>query len=56
MKITKDKVISLNYILSNHKTGEKIEETSEQNPFVFLYGAGSLIPEFEHNIDGLSEK
>ncbi len=56
MKITKDKVISLNYILSNHKTGEKIEETSEQNPFVFLYGAGSLIPEFEQNIDGLSAK
>ncbi len=56
MKITKNKVISLNYILCNHKTGEKIEETSEQSPLVFLYGAGTLIPEFEQNIDGLSAK
>jgi len=42
----------LNYKLSNHKTGEKIEETSSDNPMVFLYGVGSFIPEFEENLFG----
>ena len=50
MQITSNKVISLKYKLSNHQSGEKIEETNEENPLVFLYGAGGLIPEFEENL------
>jgi FKBP-type peptidyl-prolyl cis-trans isomerase SlyD len=45
-------VVSLNYKLSNHKTGEKIEETTAENPMVFLFGVGGIIPEFEDNIKG----
>lgn len=45
-------VVSLNYKLSNHKTGEKIEETTTENPMVFLYGVGGIIPDFEENIVG----
>jgi FKBP-type peptidyl-prolyl cis-trans isomerase SlyD len=45
-------VVSLNYKLSNHKTGEQIEETTAENPMVFLFGVGGLIPEFEDNIRG----
>lgn len=45
-------VVSLNYKLSNHKTGEKIEETTTENPMVFLFGVGGIIPEFEENIRG----
>lgn len=45
-------VVSLNYKLSNHKTGEKIEETTAENPMVFLFGVGGIIPEFEENIRG----
>jgi FKBP-type peptidyl-prolyl cis-trans isomerase SlyD len=52
MTIEVNSVVSLNYKLSNHKTGEKIEETSSDNPMVFLYGVGSLIPEFEENLFG----
>jgi len=52
MQITTNKVVSLKYKLSNHQTGEKIEETSDQNPLVFLYGVGGLIPEFEENLAG----
>lgn len=52
MQITPNKVVSLKYKLSNHQTGEKIEETNEQNPLVFLYGVGGLIPEFEENLAG----
>lgn len=45
-------VVSLNYKLSNHKTGETIEETTVENPMVFLFGVGGIIPEFEDNIRG----
>ena len=50
MKIQDHVVVSLNYKLSNHKTGEKIEETTIENPMVFLYGVGGIIPEFEENL------
>jgi FKBP-type peptidyl-prolyl cis-trans isomerase SlyD len=50
MQITTNKVVSLKYKLSNHQSGEKIEETNEENPLVFLYGVGGLIPEFEENL------
>lgn len=52
MTIDTNSVVTLNYKLSNHKTGEKIEETTSENPMVFLYGVGSLIPEFEDNLHG----
>jgi FKBP-type peptidyl-prolyl cis-trans isomerase SlyD len=52
MTIQENMVVSLNYKLSNHKTGEKIEETTAENPMVFLYGVGGIIPQFEENIFG----
>ncbi len=52
MTIDANMVVSLNYKLTNHKTGEKIEETTAENPMLFLYGVGSIIPEFEENIHG----
>ena len=52
MTIDTNTVVSLNYKLSNDKTGESIEETTAQNPLVFLYGVGGLIPEFESNLHG----
>lgn len=52
MTIQEKMVVSLNYKLSNHKTGEKIEETTSENPMVFLYGVGGIIPQFEENISG----
>lgn len=55
MKIEKNSVVSLRYVLSDNQTGVKIEEADETNPLVFLYGTGSLIPEFEQNIAGLTE-
>lgn len=54
MTIKENMVVSVNYILSNHKTGEKIEETSPEQPMVFLYGVGGLIPQFEENLLGKS--
>lgn len=52
MTIASNSVVSLTYKLTNHKTGEKIEETTAQHPLVFLYGVGSMIPDFEKNLHG----
>jgi len=52
MTIETNMVVSLNYKLTNHNTGEQIEETTSENPMVFLYGVQSIIPEFEENIAG----
>ena len=54
MPIEANKVVTVSYKLSDHQTGEKIEETSPENPMVFLYGSGSLVPEFEINLSGKS--
>jgi FKBP-type peptidyl-prolyl cis-trans isomerase SlyD len=54
MTIEQHKVVTLNYVLSNHTTGQKIEQTSADSPLVFLYGVGGIIPEFEEQIKGKS--
>ena len=52
MNIATNTVVSLKYKLSNHKTGDHIEITDEENPLVFLFGANALLPDFEQNILG----
>lgn len=51
MIIEKNKVVSVNYVLTVYdKEGEAetlVEETSIENPFVFLYGNGDLLEDFE---------
>lgn len=53
MQIAKDKVVSLTYELHrDNEKGELIEMVNADHPFVFLFGAGGLIPEFESNLEG----
>lgn len=52
MQISTNKVVSLKYKLSNAQNQEQIEETNETNPLVFLYGVGTMIPDFEANLSG----
>lgn len=48
-----NKVVTLTYELhEKDANGGLIEKVSADNPFVFLFGAGGLLPEFEQNIDG----
>ncbi|NBU92684.1 MAG: peptidylprolyl isomerase [Flavobacteriia bacterium] len=54
MHIETNKVVTLSYRLTNLLTGEHIEETNENNPLVFLYGVGSMLPDFEANLHALS--
>ncbi len=50
----RNKVVSLAYRLTeNAADGTLIEEINETQPFVFLFGAGNLIPGFEQNVSNL---
>lgn len=52
MTIEQNKVVSVNYTLKNKGTGEQVEQTSKEHPFVFLFGVGGLLPDFENNLSG----
>ncbi|MDX9697100.1 MAG: FKBP-type peptidyl-prolyl cis-trans isomerase [Bacteroidales bacterium] len=54
MTISNEKVVSLVYQLRvDDKQGDIVETVQEDRPFVFLYGAGNMIPMFESNLNGL---
>lgn len=50
MSIAKDKVVSVNYLLTKKLTGEPVEQTSKEHPFVFIFGIGGLLEDFEANL------
>lgn len=53
MTIDKNKVVTVNYHLSSHindETPELVEQTSNDHPFVFMFGVGQLLPDFEKNL------
>lgn len=55
MQINKNTVVSVNYHLTvqdENGKEELVEQTDSSNPFVFLYGAGNLLEEFEKNLSG----
>ena len=52
MQISHNKVVTLTYKLSDHTTGEQIEETTLETALTFLYGVGGMIPEFEEKLAG----
>lgn len=55
MQIDNNKVVSVNYHLTGAVPGEAeelIEQTSADKPFVFLYGNGGLLEDFEKNLKG----
>lgn len=55
MTISEDKAVSVNYYLTASKNNEPeqlIEETSTDHPFVFLFGYGSVLPDFETALNG----
>ncbi len=58
MKIQQNSVVGLTYDL--HTTNEEgqsvfVEQADEQNPLVFLYGVGMMLPKFEENLAGMQE-
>lgn len=54
MVVDDKKVVSISYTLrSDGKDGNVEEVVNNENPLVFLYGSGNLLPEFEKNLAGL---
>ncbi|MDR3132569.1 MAG: peptidylprolyl isomerase [Prevotellaceae bacterium] len=50
MRIEKDKVVSLSYVLT--VDGEALETVTAEKPMKFIMGTGYLLPKFEENISG----
>ena len=50
MTIENNKVVSVNYLLRKKLTGEQVEQTSVEHPFVFIFGTGGLLEDFETNL------
>jgi FKBP-type peptidyl-prolyl cis-trans isomerase SlyD len=56
MNIEPNSVVALTYDLYTTKNGEEVfvEQATEENPLVFLYGVGMMLPKFEQNLNGLT--
>ncbi len=53
MTVSHNKVVTVNYHLSanvEQETPELIEQTTKEHPFVFIFGGGQLLPDFEKNL------
>ena len=56
MTIDNNHAVTLKYVLkTDDANGKKVlvEETTDENPLSFIYGAGMMIPKFEEQIKGL---
>ncbi|MEZ4774957.1 MAG: FKBP-type peptidyl-prolyl cis-trans isomerase [Bacteroidia bacterium] len=54
MTISPQKVVSITYQLRlDAADGEFVEEVNLEEPLVFLFGAGNMLPAFEDNLHGL---
>lgn len=51
MNIEKDKVASIDYILTND-SGEVLDSSSGREPLAYLHGNGGLIPGLEKELEG----
>ncbi|MGB3180456.1 MAG: FKBP-type peptidyl-prolyl cis-trans isomerase [Cyclobacteriaceae bacterium] len=55
--IGEGKVVTLRYILrENDEHGQVLEVMDNYYPFEFLFGTGALLPAFEEELKGLSER
>jgi len=51
MNIAKDKVVSIDYTLTNDQ-GEVLDSSSGREPLAYLHGNGGLIPGLEKELEG----
>lgn len=58
MKIESGKFVALLYELTGYEENpaetEEIEKTSPERPFGFIFGMGTVLPDFEKNLEGLA--
>lgn len=53
MKIEKNKVVSIHYILTNNE-GQTLDSSREREPLPYIHGIGALIPGLERELEGKS--
>lgn len=53
MKIAKDAMVALQYELYGADNGDLIEKTKEEEPFVFVFGQGTMLEAFEAQLKDL---
>ncbi|MFW6329018.1 MAG: FKBP-type peptidyl-prolyl cis-trans isomerase, partial [Alkalispirochaetaceae bacterium] len=54
MKVEKNKVVSINYTLTDD-SGEVLDSSEGGEPLAYLHGQGNLIPGLETELEGKSE-
>ncbi|MGE0762097.1 MAG: peptidylprolyl isomerase [Bdellovibrionales bacterium] len=54
MKIAKDTVVTMSYLLKNGK-GEELDRSEPGEPLVYLHGGGQIVPGLEKQLEGLSQ-
>ena len=56
MNIKQNSVVAVTYDLYTTENDQEVfvEKADEQNPLVFLYGQGMMLPKFEENLGGLT--
>ena len=56
MTIQPNSVVTLTYDLYTKENDQEVfvEKADEQNPLVFLYGVGMMLPKFEESLNGLT--
>lgn len=50
-KITQDKAVTIHYTV-RHKSGDVLDQSSEERPLAFIFGRGMLIPGLESALEG----
>lgn len=55
MIISKNKVVSVHYVLQVDHEGERVvaDKSELESPLYYLHGSGMLLPQFEANLEGL---
>ncbi len=54
MQIQKDKVVSIDYTLTNDE-GQVLDSSEGREPLAYLHGSGNIIPGLEKALEGRSE-
>lgn len=56
LEISKHAMVTLTYDLRiDDEQGEVIEQTTDERPLQFLFGAGTMLPKFESHLAGLKQ-
>jgi FKBP-type peptidyl-prolyl cis-trans isomerase SlyD len=54
MNVTKDKVVTIDYTLTNDD-GQVIDTSRDREPLAYLHGAGNIVPGLESALEGKAE-